>query len=481
MLDFDISPEVIHSSAGVAESSSELPASAGAVQSKRPIDWGQLNLLLDRFTLIYGTDNVWDQAEHMMMKVGAMSLAHGNDLVNRWKTNDERRTVRPDQVVFDPSQTCGDECVNLFAGMDLAPKAGDVEPILELIRYLTSRTSDKPEECAAITHWLLCWLAYPLQNMGSKQRTAVIMHGDEGTGKSFLFDLVVDIYGKYGAVVGQDELEDRFNDWRSAKLFVVGDEISSRAELVHNKNRLKALITSPTVQINPKNFARRTEKNHMNIVFLSNENQPLALDNSDRRYLVVHTPGAKDPAYYSALGAWKAAGGTAAFYDYLLRYPVGDFSIYAPPPFTQAKADLIDINRKSPERFWADWYAGQIDLPYHSCEVDQAFQAYIKFAARIGDRFPVQRELFSRMVLRFSDSMGHSMQIKSMQVPQVGGGRKARRMLLVCPIPKDVKEGEWAAETYKVFAEHLRKYIGGNGGTWSRSPGEEAQTGRGNE
>ena len=274
---------------------------ARAAQSKKPVDWSLFNLLLGRFTLIYSTESVWDKAEQLMMKISAMRLAYGNDLVNRWLADERCNKALPDQVVFDPSQTCGDNCVNLFGGMKLEPKPGNVEPILDLIRHLTSRTSDKPEECAATMDWLLRWLAYPLQNVGSKLRTAVIMHGDEGAGKNFLFDLVVEIYGKYGDLVGQDELEDKFNDWRSAKLFVVGDEVSSRAELVHNKNRLKALITSPFVQINPKNFARRSERNHMNIVFLSNELQPLALDNSDRRYLVVYTPRAKDPTYYEAL------------------------------------------------------------------------------------------------------------------------------------------------------------------------------------
>src|SRR5205085_4828808 len=165
-------------------------------------------------------------------------------------------------------------------------------------------------------------LAYPLQNLGAKLRTAIVMHGDEGAGKNFLFEAWLEIYGKYGLLVGQDELEDKFNDWRSAKLAVVGDEVSSRQELVHNKNRLKALITSPTVQINPKNLPRREERNHINIVFLSNELQPLALDNSDRRYLVIHTPRAREFEFYRKLKAWRQAGGVQAFYHYLLDYPL---------------------------------------------------------------------------------------------------------------------------------------------------------------
>src|SRR3989344_344503 len=233
---------------------------------------------------------VWDGSERLQMKIANMGHAHGADMVRMWKSSERRRTVRLDDVVFDPTMKCDPETtVNLYDGMAMVPKEGNVDPILDLVRYLTSRAAEHDAECDEIMHWLLCWLAYPLQHPGAKLRTAVVMHGDEGAGKNFLFDIMVAIYGKYGALVGQDELEDKFNDWRSCKMFVVGDEVSSRDELVHNKNRLKALITSPTVQINPKNLARREEKNQMNIVFLSNELQPLALDNSDRRYLVVYT------------------------------------------------------------------------------------------------------------------------------------------------------------------------------------------------
>ncbi len=434
---------------------------------ERVIDWGKFNHLVEKFALIYGTDTVWDGGTRLIMKIGNMAHAHGSDMVRMWKGNDKRRTVMPTDVVFDPTETCDEHCVNLFGGMEMEAVEGDVAPMIDLVRFLTSRASDDEGECDAIMHWLLCWLAYPLQHRGTKLRTAVIMHGDEGAGKNFLFDLVVAIYGKYGALVGQDELEDKFNDWRSGKLLVVGDEVSSRAELVHNKNRLKALITSPTVQINPKNLPRREEANHINIVFLSNELQPLALDNSDRRYLVIYTPRAKDFDYYKRLGKWKAAGGTEAFYHYLLTYPLEGFDPFAPAPFTQAKADLIDINRKSPERFWHEWQAGQLDLPYQTCSIEQAYQAYLKYAQRTGDRFPMPRHVFTRMVLRFSESQGRAVKEKVMQVASAGA-RKAQRMFLVCDPPPDQPQGEWASESVRLFADHLKVFMG-----WTpRSPGD---------
>lgn len=430
-----------------------------ADKPERTIDWGKYNYLLQNFVLIYGTDTVWDGGTRMIMKLANMAHAHGADMVKMWKASESRRTVMPADVVFDPAGTCPATSINLFDGIKMVPKEGDVKPILGLVQYLCSRAGIDSEECDEIMHWLLCWLAYPLQNPGAKLRTSVVMHGDEGAGKNMLFDLVASIYGKYGALVGQDELEDKFNDWRSCKLFVVGDEVSSRQELVHNKNRLKALITSPTVQINPKNLPRREEANHMNVGFLSNEIMPLALDNSDRRYCVIYTPRAKDFSYYKCLGEWRDEGGTEAFYHFLLTYPLVDFDPYAPAPSTAAKRDLIDINRKTPERFWLAWSGGEIDLPYHPCTVGQAYRAYLKYAQRVGDRFPVQQSMFTRMVLRISEGEGRPAREKVMAL-ETEGVRKSERMFLTLDPPADRKQGDWATECKEDFSRHLAKYLG---------------------
>ena len=452
-------------------------------KKEKTIDWGKFNHLIEHFVLIYGTDTVWDGSERLQMKIANMGHAHGADMVRMWKTSERRRTVRLDDVVFDPTMKCDPETtVNLYDGMAMVPKEGNVDPILDLVRYLTSRAAEHEAECEEIMHWLLCWLAYPLQHPGAKLRTAVVMHGDEGAGKNFLFDMMVSIYGKYGSLVGQEELEDKHNDWRSCKLFVVGDEVSSRAELVHNKNRLKALITSPTVQINPKHLARREEKNQMNIVFLSNELQPLALDNSDRRYLVVYTPRAKDPDYYRKLGEWRDSGGAEAFYHFLLTYPLDGFHPYSPAPMTAAKEALIEINRKSPEQFWAEWSSGELDLPYQACAVDQAYSAYLKWCQRTGDCYPFKRNQFTPTLTRFSEGQGRPARVKVMNVTKVGESKKAVRMLLVAdPVlrkpdagPDDVAmtEGEWATTSVVDFGIALRKFIGYGSGSPSHDGGD---------
>lgn len=457
----------------------------GRGRKEKVPDWGRYNWLLENFALIYSTDTVWDASTRLIMKLSAMAHAHGADYTRMWKAAEasprrfegKRWTVMPADVVFDPTgQADAETTVNLFGGIVLEPVEGAVGMMLKLLRHLTSRAAGHGDDADQIMHWMLCWMAWPLQHIGAKLRTAVIMHGDEGAGKNFLFDSLVMIYGQYGAAVGQDELEDKFNDWRSRKLFVVGDEVSSRQELVHNKNRLKALVTSPTVQINPKNLPRREEANHMNIVMLSNELQPQALDNTDRRYLVVFTPQALDAEFYKDLGRWRRDGGLAAWYHYLLHYPLEGFDPYAPAPGTDAKQDLIELNRKSPERFFLDWSGGELGLPYRSCAVDQVYRAYGKYCQRVGDRFPTQKPVFSRMLVRMADSMRRPVRVKSMKPEMPDGTERTTRMLLVTePVPAvGVSEGQWATTTVAEFERALRTYLHGPHCPENNDPGGQA-------
>jgi hypothetical protein len=115
-------------------------------------------------------------------------------------------------------------------------------------------------------------------------RSALVVHGGQGVGKNLFFEAVMRIYGEYGSVIDQAAVEDKFNDWASRKLFMVADEVVARAELWHLKNKLKGIVTGTLIRINSKNVTAWEESNHVNLVFLSNERQPVAVESDDRRY-----------------------------------------------------------------------------------------------------------------------------------------------------------------------------------------------------
>ncbi len=326
-------------------------------------------------------------------------LVHKDDVLNLlpshgWenlKNHPSWRIARDHEIGFDPTERDGSIRCNLFGGWPTVPRRGRCDRLLELLHYLCSNDPNS----RTVYEWILKWLAYPLQHRGAKMHSAIVVHGPQGTGKSRFFEAICEIYGIYGRVLGQDALEDKFNaDWAEKKLFIVGDEVMAKVEMYHVKNRLKGFITGSTIRVNPKNVAAHTEKNQMNIVFLSNEKQPLALENDDRRHCVIWTPPKPDEAFFAEVNAEIEAGGVAALHDYLLNLDMGDFKPWTKPPMTAAKQDLIDLGTGSEERFLREWAQLEIEgrngepMPFCPCLGSQLYQVYEAWCKRQGEFRP---------------------------------------------------------------------------------------------
>lgn len=292
-----------------------------------------------------------------------------------------------DQVGFDPSGKDKMVKLNTWRGWPLEPAAGECQRLLNLLHYLCSGDADGDR----VYKWLLCWMAYPLQNPGAKMSSAVIMHGPQGTGKSAVFQTLAKIYGDYATVLNQRGLEDKFNsDWADSKLFILAEEVVTRAEMHHIKNELKELVTGEWIRVNPKNVAAYRQRNQVNIVYLSNEDQPLPIENDDRRHLVVYTPAALPASEYDDLFREIENGGIAAFYHFLLNLDLGDFHPKKHPPMTEAKRELIRLSMSSEDRFVEEWKSGEAGFPFVPCSGRQFYTAYAKWCRWNGVRY--QRE-----------------------------------------------------------------------------------------
>jgi putative DNA primase/helicase len=408
---------------------------------------GNLNRLFEDFAYQYGSEVAWDTVARMPIRISHLRHTFGHDAVKLWMTSEKRRMVMPEQIVFDPSCACDPTCVNLFEGWGVEPAEGPTAPFHAVVDHIVGQDE-------TVKEWLLDWFAYPLQNPGAKMPSAVVMHGAEGTGKNLVCETVMSIHGKHGKVVGQRELESQWNDWMSGRTFVIGDEVVSRAELRHHKGVLKALITGQDVNISTKFMNLRSERNCMNIVFLSNEIEPLKLDPTDRRYLVIWTQRKGAPELYAEFVAWRKAGGAAHLMHELLHRDLSGFKAHEPPPRTKAKEALIDLGRMSPERFWLEWSANEItDLPFRSCSSQQAYKAYLRWCRMEGERYPLSQPVFARYVAREADEA-----LKIRPVRLRAAGPSVVRMWLVAPPPDGVDFGGWAAEAIAAFDECLKAW-----------------------
>lgn len=415
---------------------------------KKQVDSTRLLRLFRDFRYEYGTNHAWDTVHRIPIIISNLRHTFGNDEVRMWMNSDKRAVVMPGNVVFDPGGTVvGPECVNLFGGLPIAPKAGDCEPLLELLRHLC----DQDE---TVHEWIFDWIAWQLQHPGAKLPTAIIMHGDEGSGKNLFWEgAVMPLFGEYGAIVGQAELESKYNGWISKRMFIVGDEVLSRQEMRHLKGKLKSMISGKLIQIEDKFMPVRMEANHVNIVFLSNELQPNALDASDRRYLVVWTPDKREQAFYHRVKDCIANGGLPALLAFLLARDLSGFDPYAPPPMTKAKTDLIDLGRPNAERFWLAWKGGELTVPLHACSSDQAYRVYRRWCTCEGERYPMTKPVFARMVARVAkgDLLVRVAKLRAFDTV---------RMWLPAPPPDDVEFGVWARSSVDAFEQYLKEYQG---------------------
>lgn len=329
----------------------------GENEHLKPID--TTDELLERFSLVYGKGGtVFDHQEHHLLALSDMRDAcMSRETHRRWQEAPDRRIVRAENVGFDPGGEDKKITCNLWGGWPTTPKPGNCDALLGLLYHMCSG-EDNASDTAK---WVIKWLAYPIQHPGAKMRTALVIHGPQGTGKNLFFEVIMVIYGRYGRIIDQAAIEDKFNDWASAKLFMIADEVVARSDLYHVKNKLKSFITGEWIRINPKNIASYEERNHVNIVFLSNERMPVVIEEDDRRHCVIWTPPKKDAEYYKLVSEEINSGGIEALHDWLLNIALADFNEHAKPPMTIAKEELLALSKDNVLRFYEDWMSGEFN------------------------------------------------------------------------------------------------------------------------
>jgi putative DNA primase/helicase len=422
--------------------------------------WNRFWHLIDRFTWVYPTETAYDHELGDFVGINPMRLQFGRELTETWLTSKKRRNVDLPDVVFDPTGKARPPKLNLYRGFAIAPsKEGSCDKLIELLAFLCG-------DDVNVFEWVLKWLALPLQRPGGKMQTALLLRGKEGAGKNLFFGAIRDIYGQHGGVITQRELEDRFNLWLSAKLFLIANEVVTRQEMGHHRGFIKHLITEPEIWINRKMKDARCEANHVNVVFFSNEDQPLQLGPDDRRMVVIDTPPKRDKVFYREILAEIRKGGAAALHQYLLNVQLVDFDESAEPIETEAKRRLIEISMNAAQLFWKDIHDGEIALPYCPALVEHVYRAYAIWCRRNGEKMPARinrfipafmtlngvRRVEPRVpVLSRQDGIWYASQDKTAR----------RRVLLMGERPEGLSDFAWVDEGVLKFAKAMEVYCRG--------------------
>jgi putative DNA primase/helicase len=420
----------------------------------RPIE--QLDELLERYALVYGANGaVFDRREHCLVPLADMRNACIRKALHQaWMEHPDRAIVRMAEVGFDPAETNANITCNLWGGWPTEPKAGSCALLLELLQYVCSADENGPH----LFDWVLKWLAYPIQHPGAKMKTTIVAHGPQGAGKNMFFEAVMSIYGQYGRILDQDALVDKHNDWASRKLFLIADEVVAQAHRFELKNKLKTLITGTWIRINPKHIAAYDEENHCNLVFLSNENMPVVLEEDDRRHCVIWTPEEREADFYRAVLREIQDGGVAALHDYLLHLDLGDFGPGTRPPNTRAKSDLIELAQDSP----LEWFDALLDngvgcmKPIPGLTQDW-YTCYTRWCGQVGIK-PASLKRWQHQLTRRRHAPAAR---KRYTNPRVGGEEGPHSVITWRKTPPEgVAEREWLGEQIAAMKDMLGQYRG---------------------
>jgi len=208
--------------------------------------------------------------------------------------------------------------------------------------------------CGEHYDYVVSWMAHIVQCPWEKTTIAMLCMSDvQGAGKSMLGELMGEVLGGplsalYGSIPLSRVVDPKFNAAIARKLFVQSDEAD---EFFSNaESRLKDLISSPVVIVEPKGLDAYPLANLMRLFITTNSITPLRLDKENRR-LFVWKPKVTNAEARGEWGEWvgtvvkrlKQEGAPAIMY-FLKHWDLSGWDATAPVRQTEEMWDLVEAS-----------------------------------------------------------------------------------------------------------------------------------------
>ena len=235
-------------------------------------------------------------------------------LGNYWLNHQWRREYEGVELVPGGPQLLPGNKLNLWLGYGIEPRKGSWELMQQHIAKVLSDGDEKAAD------YITRYAAWIVQNPGERPEVALVLRGDEGTGKGVFLRCLLRIFGPHGLHISdRHHLAGKFNAHLHGCLFLFADEAywpgDKAAEGV-----LKARITESTIAIEPKGFNVISAKNRLKIVMASNNDWVVPTSAAARRFAVfdvsdrytnINSSQEERDTYFGSLhkeiesGAWK--------------------------------------------------------------------------------------------------------------------------------------------------------------------------------
>jgi hypothetical protein len=217
--------------------------------------------------------------------------------------------------------------LNLWSGFPVEPKAGDWSLMREHIRRVICNGNE------AAFEYFLNWHARMFQESDKQGEVAIVLKGKKGCGKGIWGRWIVKAWGQHGIHISSgNHLVGRFNAHLRDCVVVFADEAFFAGDRQH-EGVLKALITEPTVIVEPKFKDAVQAVNMTHIIMASNDEWVVPASSDERRYCMYDVPDTYigNHAYFAAIDEQMKNGGLAAMIHELQNRPIEKFNVRAVP------------------------------------------------------------------------------------------------------------------------------------------------------
>lgn len=257
---------------------------------------------------------------------------------------------------------------NIWRKSGVEARLGDVKPFLDHMAFLFPNEADR--------ELVLDYLALLTQKPAEKIHFALLIRGAQGTGKSWIGNLMERIIGRPNVVrPSNDEVVSRWTHWMEGAQLAIVEELMTLGRL-EVANRLKPVITDPMIRIEEKNCSLYSIPNHLNFLCFTNHEDALKIEHGDRRWLVVFSPAVKqDASYYQRLFGYLANGGAAFVKHWLLQRQIV-LDAHGVAPATSGKETMRRMSMGDAESYLLDLFeAREAPFDFDLVRVDDLVQA----------------------------------------------------------------------------------------------------------
>ena len=285
------------------------------------------------------------------------------------------------------------------------------------------------------------FIAQRLQQPAQPPLIAVLLRGEQGTGKNYWMDNIMrPLLGADNFVaVSLGEIKKQFTSDLYSKLLVHIEEINDTRGNASEK--LKKLITEETARTEAKYQNAKVVNKYFGIVASSNVQDPVRIEANDRRYFVPvyskHKENADETkSFFLRFTDWLETEGLQELADYFYSLDISGFS-FRYPPHTSDKQDITEVSTSAEDK-----------ITQAAMEIATHYDRYIFSVMDVSRQWHVSKAEAQKALLA-AGFVSHKRRWTE--------GKNTRMWISKKDIPKD---NDWSKVNHQVF---VRRYVNTGG------------------